>query len=141
MAEGEIDNVPAVLDGEDMPPGGTAGGLDRRTRVGRFMRKYSLDELPQLLNVLRGEMSLVGPRPEQPQFIERFEHQIDRYEDRHRVRSGITGWAQIHGLRGPDTSLRERVELDNHYIENWSLGMDLKILLATTAVLFTAHGE
>ena len=110
-------------------PGGVEG-VDRRTRVGRFLRRTSLDELPQLLNVLRGEMSLVGPRPERPEFVELFGHDIDRYGDRHRVKSGITGWAQVHGLRG-QTSLADRVEWDNYYIENWSLWLDLKILLMT----------
>ena len=115
-------------------PGGVEG-FDRRTAVGRFIRRTSLDELPQLFNVLRGQMSLVGPRPERPEFVEVFRHDVDRYGDRHRVKSGITGWAQVHGLRG-QTSLSERVEWDNFYIENWSLWMDLKILLMTFAAAF-----
>ena len=115
-------------------PGGVEG-FDRRTAVGRFIRRTSLDELPQLFNVLRGEMSLVGPRPERPEFVELFRHDVDRYGDRHRVKSGITGWAQVHGLRG-QTSLSERVEWDNFYIENWSLWLDLKILLMTFAAAF-----
>ncbi|CAA9497082.1 MAG: Undecaprenyl-phosphate galactosephosphotransferase [uncultured Solirubrobacteraceae bacterium] len=110
-------------------PGGIEG-VDRRTPVGRFLRRSSLDELPQLYNVLRGDMSLIGPRPERPEFVELFRQDLDRYADRHRVKSGITGWAQVHGLRG-QTSLADRVEWDNFYIENWSLWLDLKILLLT----------
>ena len=98
--------------------------------LGAFLRRTSLDELPQLLNVLRGEMSLVGPRPERPDFASRFAQDVYRYGDRQRVKAGITGWAQIHGLRG-NTSLAERAEWDNFYIENASLGLDLRILLQT----------
>jgi exopolysaccharide biosynthesis polyprenyl glycosylphosphotransferase len=118
----------------DVAPGGVEGE-DRRTAVGRFLRGTSLDELPQLFNVLRGDMSLVGPRPERPEFVELFRNDIIRYGDRHRVRSGITGWAQVHGLRG-QTSLAERVEWDNYYIAHWSLGLDLKILALTLVALF-----
>ena len=118
----------------DTGPGGVEG-TDRRTRVGTFLRRTSLDELPQLFNVLRGEMSLIGPRPERPEFVDLFGERIDRYEDRHRVKSGVTGWAQVHGLRGK-TSLRDRIEWDNYYIENWSLRLDLKILLRTFLVVF-----
>jgi lipopolysaccharide/colanic/teichoic acid biosynthesis glycosyltransferase len=110
-------------------PGGVEGA-DRRTTIGRFLRSTSLDELPQLINVLKGEMSLVGPRPERPVFVELFDMQIRRYGERHRVRAGMTGWAQVHGLRG-QTSIADRVEWDNYYIENWSLALDLKILLMT----------
>jgi exopolysaccharide biosynthesis polyprenyl glycosylphosphotransferase len=113
----------------DTAPGGVEGG-DRRTRLGRFLRRASIDELPQLLNVLKGEMSLIGPRPERPEFVGLFEQSVYRYSDRHRVKSGITGWAQVHGLRGK-TSLSDRVEWDNYYIENWSLWLDLKVLLLT----------
>jgi lipopolysaccharide/colanic/teichoic acid biosynthesis glycosyltransferase len=120
--------------GGDTAPGGVEG-VDRRTGVGRFLRGTSLDELPQLFNVLKGEMSLVGPRPERPEFVELFRQDIVRYGDRHRVKSGITGWAQVHGLRG-QTSLAERVEWDNYYIANWSLGLDLKILAMTFIALF-----
>lgn len=102
----------------------------RITRVGRFLRKTSLDECPQFWNVLKGEMSLVGPRPERPVFIEEFKRQIPRYHLRHMVKSGITGWAQVNGLRG-DTSIRDRIDYDLYYIENWSLLFDLKILLRT----------
>jgi exopolysaccharide biosynthesis polyprenyl glycosylphosphotransferase len=120
--------------GGDTAPGGVEGD-DRRTPIGRFLRRSSLDELPQLLNVLRGEMSLIGPRPERPEFVELFNQDIIRYDDRHRVKSGITGWAQVHGLRG-QTSLAERVEWDNYYIAHWSLGLDLKILALTFVALF-----
>jgi exopolysaccharide biosynthesis polyprenyl glycosylphosphotransferase len=118
----------------DIAPGGVEGE-DRRTAVGRFLRRTSLDELPQLINVLRGDMSLVGPRPERPEFVELFRQDILRYGDRHRVRSGITGWAQVHGLRG-QTSLAERVEWDNYYIAHWSLALDLKILALTLVAFF-----
>jgi exopolysaccharide biosynthesis polyprenyl glycosylphosphotransferase len=117
-------------------PGGVEG-VDRRTWIGKIIRKTSLDELPQLLNVLRGDMSLVGPRPERPEFVELFQKDIARYGERHRVRAGITGWAQVHGLRG-QTSLADRIEWDNYYIENWSLRLDLKILLMTLRS-FIAH--
>lgn len=110
-------------------PGGVEG-VDRRTRIGKIMRKTSLDELPQLLNVLNGDMSLVGPRPERPAFVELFEMQVRRYGDRHRVKAGITGWAQVHGLRG-QTSIADRAEFDNYYIENWSLRLDFRILVLT----------
>jgi exopolysaccharide biosynthesis polyprenyl glycosylphosphotransferase len=119
---------------EDTAPGGVEGA-DRRTAVGRMMRRLSIDELPQLFNVLRGDMSIVGPRPERPEFVELFERRVQRYEDRHRVKSGITGWAQVHGLRGK-TSLSDRIEWDNYYIENWSLQLDLKILLMTISAVF-----
>ena len=120
--------------GGDTAPGGVEGD-DRRTMAGRLLRRTSIDELPQLLNVLRGEMSLIGPRPERPEFVELFRQDISRYGDRHRVKSGITGWAQVHGLRG-QTSLAERVEWDNYYIAHWSLGLDVKILALTLTALF-----
>jgi exopolysaccharide biosynthesis polyprenyl glycosylphosphotransferase len=120
--------------GADTAPGGVEGS-DRRTRIGRFLRRTSIDELPQLVNVLRGEMSIIGPRPERPAFVELFRQDIARYGDRHRVKSGITGWAQVHGLRG-QTSLAERVEWDNYYIAHWSLGLDLKILALTLGALW-----
>ena len=108
---------------------------DRRTPVGRVLRKLSLDELPQLWNVVRGDMSLIGPRPERTSYVRQFEYSIYRYGERHRVKSGITGWAQVHGLRGK-TSLADRVEWDNYYIENWSLWLDVKILLLTLVAVF-----
>ena len=103
---------------------------DRCTPIGQFIRKVSLDELPQLFNVLRGEMSLVGPRPERPVFIEQFKKQIPDYMLRHKVKAGITGWAQINGWRG-NTSLEKRIEFDLYYIERWSLWFDIKILFLT----------
>ena len=102
----------------------------RRTRLGTFLRRCSLDELPQLLNVLRGDMSLVGPRPERPSFVEEFRRRVPRYMLRHKVKAGITGWAQINGWRG-DTSIEKRIEYDLDYIARWSIAFDLKILVQT----------
>lgn len=120
-------------------PGGVEGD-DRRTWIGRIMRRASLDELPQLFNVLRGDMSLVGPRPERPEFVELFEMHVRRYGERHRVKAGMTGWAQVHGLRG-QTSIADRAEWDNYYIDNWSLHLDFKILILTVlAVLRPTEG-
>jgi len=102
----------------------------RLTRVGRFLRKTSLDELPQFFNVLKGDMSIVGPRPERPVFVEKFKSDIPSYMQKHLVKAGITGWAQINGWRG-DTSLVKRIEYDLWYIENWSLWLDLKIIFWT----------
>ncbi|MDD3219132.1 MAG: undecaprenyl-phosphate glucose phosphotransferase [Lachnospiraceae bacterium] len=102
----------------------------RVTRIGKIMRKTSIDEFPQFFNVLKGDMSLVGPRPERPFFVEKFREEIPRYMVKHQVRPGVTGWAQIHGYRG-DTSIRKRIEYDLYYIENWTLGLDIKILLLT----------
>jgi exopolysaccharide biosynthesis polyprenyl glycosylphosphotransferase len=100
------------------------------TPLSRWLRTSHLDELPQLINVLRGDMSLVGPRPERPYFTERFGHEIPGYDDRHRMRAGLTGWAQVHGLHG-DTSVHERVRFDNTYIDNWSIWLDAAILATT----------
>lgn len=102
----------------------------RVTSFGRFMRKTSIDELPQLFNILKGDMSLVGPRPERPLFVEKFREEIPRYMVKHQVRPGLTGWAQINGYRG-DTSITKRIEYDLYYIENWTLGLDFKILFLT----------
>lgn len=102
----------------------------RVTNFGKFMRKTSIDELPQLFNVLKGEMSLVGPRPERPFFVEKFKEEIPRYMIKHQVRPGLTGWAQVNGYRG-NTSIRKRIEYDLYYIENWTLGLDIKILFLT----------
>ncbi|GAB5520037.1 MAG: hypothetical protein RhofKO_22880 [Rhodothermales bacterium] len=105
-------------------------GENRATRVGSFLRRTSLDELPQFFNVLKGDMSVVGPRPERPFFIEQFKDDIPRYMLRHKMKAGITGWAQIHGWRG-NTSLEKRIEFDLYYIQNWSLMLDLKIIILT----------
>ena len=117
---------------------------DAVTRIGRVLRVTGLDELPQLWNILRGDMSLVGPRPERPFFVEQFKAEIPRYDDRHRVPVGLTGLAQVHGLRG-DTSIDERARLDNQYIENWSLWRDVVILFQTVTAVFRnmvhANGE
>jgi Undecaprenyl-phosphate glucose phosphotransferase len=102
----------------------------RCTPVGRLLRRFDLDELPQLWNVLRGDMSIVGPRPERPFFVEQFKHRIPQYMLRHKVKAGITGWAQVNGWRG-NTSLEKRIEYDLYYIENWSVGLDLKIMWLT----------
>jgi exopolysaccharide biosynthesis polyprenyl glycosylphosphotransferase len=130
----EAQFAPTELVPAGSAPGGVEG-VDRRTRIGRILRATSIDELPQLFNVLRGDMSLVGPRPERPEFVELFREDITRYGDRHRVKSGITGWAQVHGLRGK-SSIADRVEWDNYYIAHWSLGLDLKILLLTLRSVF-----
>jgi lipopolysaccharide/colanic/teichoic acid biosynthesis glycosyltransferase len=123
------------------PDADTGGGQwsraddPRRTRAGTILRRLSLDELPQLWNVLVGHMSLVGPRPEQPLFVDRFRASIPRYMLRHHVKSGITGWAQVNGLRG-DTPLERRIEYDLYYIEHWSMTFDLRIILLTLARVF-----
>lgn len=102
----------------------------RVTGIGKFMRRTSIDELPQLFNILKGDMSLVGPRPERPFFVEKFREEIPRYMVKHQVRPGLTGWAQVNGYRG-DTSIRKRIDYDLYYIENWTLGLDVKILVMT----------
>ena len=108
----------------------TVYGDSRVTAVGRFMRRANLDELPQLWNVFRGDMSMVGPRPERPYFVEQFKHRIPQYMLRHKVKAGLTGWAQVHGWRG-NTPLEKRIEYDLYYIENWSVRLDLKIMWLT----------
>jgi exopolysaccharide biosynthesis polyprenyl glycosylphosphotransferase len=113
---------------------------DRVGRVGRFLRRSSLDELPQLWNILRGDMTLVGPRPERPHFVEQFSATYDRYAHRHRVQAGLTGFAQVSGLRG-DTPIADRARYDNYYIENWSLWLDVKILLRTFSEVLFARGR
>jgi exopolysaccharide biosynthesis polyprenyl glycosylphosphotransferase len=133
--------VPAELEFE-LPDGLAPGGVegeDRRTPIGRLLRDLSLDELPQLINVLRGDMSIVGPRPERPEFVTKFVRDVARYEDRHRVKSGITGWAQVNGLRG-QTSIADRVEWDNYYIQNWSVRLDLRIIALTLGEVLRFRG-
>ena len=115
---------------EDEAKGWTVKNDPRVTGIGKFMRRTSLDELPQLFNILKGDMSLVGPRPERPQFVEKFKEEVPRYMIKHQVRPGLTGWAQVNGYRG-DTSIRKRIECDIYYIENWTIGLDFKIIVLT----------
>jgi len=124
-------------DAEAHGPGWTTADDPRKTKLGAILRRISIDELPQLINVIRGDMSLVGPRPERPVYVEQFRQYIPRYMDRHREKAGLTGWAQINGLRG-DTSIVERTKYDLWYIENWSLWLDFKICLRT---VFRMLGE
>ncbi len=124
-----------VKDAERHGPVWATENDPRRTRIGAFLRSWNLDELPQLVNVVKGDMSIVGPRPERPIFVEKFKNGVPRYMARHRVKSGITGWAQVNGLRG-DSSIEERVKYDLFYIENWSFLFDIKILILT---LFAIH--
>jgi exopolysaccharide biosynthesis polyprenyl glycosylphosphotransferase len=125
---------------EDADTTWNVGRDERRTKVGRLMRTLSIDELPQLVNVLRGEMSLVGPRPERPYFVDQFRVAVPGYDDRHRVPAGMTGWAQVHGLRG-DTSIKDRAVFDNQYVENWSLWRDLVILVRTVGTVVNGGGN
>lgn len=111
-------------------------GDSRYTPIGRFLRKFSLDELPQFINVLKGEMSIVGPRPEREHFINLFKDKIPKYLERHRIKCGITGWAQVNGLRGSDTSIEKRIEYDIYYIEHWSIIFDMKIIIKTIKEMF-----
>ncbi|MEO8511942.1 MAG: undecaprenyl-phosphate glucose phosphotransferase [Ignavibacteria bacterium] len=113
-----------------------AKGDSRYTKIGELLRKYSLDELPQFINVLKGDMSIVGPRPEREHFINLFKSKIPKYLERHRVKCGITGWAQVNGLRGSDSSLEKRIEYDIYYIEHWSIIFDLKIIIKTIKEMF-----
>ena len=119
-----------VQDVKEEKKGWTTKDDPRVTKIGRFLRRTSIDELPQLFNILIGDMSLVGPRPERPQYVEKFKEEIPRYMVKHQVRPGLTGWAQINGYRG-DTSIRKRIEYDIYYIENWSLEFDIKIMFLT----------
>jgi exopolysaccharide biosynthesis polyprenyl glycosylphosphotransferase len=143
--EADADWAASQINGisEREPPDESLGSEapeSRATRFGNLLRRTSLDELPQLFNVLRGEMSIVGPRPERASYVAMFEQQIRRYTDRHQVKAGITGWAQVHGLRG-DTSLSDRIEWDNYYIENWSPWLDVKILLLTVVTVFRGFAK
>ena len=119
-----------VQSGNEEKPGWTVKNDPRKTKFGNFIRKTSLDELPQLWNVLRGDMSLVGPRPEQPHFVNKFKKEIPKYMLRHKMKAGITGWAQVNGWRG-DTSIEKRIECDIYYINHWSLWLDIKIIFLT----------
>jgi lipopolysaccharide/colanic/teichoic acid biosynthesis glycosyltransferase len=121
MYEGAEDATGPIWAREDDP---------RCTPIGKFLRRWDIDELPQFWNVLRGDMSIVGPRPERPFFVEQFKHRIPQYMLRHKVKAGITGWAQVNGWRG-NTSLEKRIEYDLYYIENWSVALDLKIIWLT----------
>ena len=117
-----------------------AADEQRLTPLGKFLRRTSLDELPELLNVLKGDMSIVGPRPERPFFVEQFKHRIPQYMLRHKVKAGITGWAQVNGWRG-NTSLEKRIEYDLYYIENWSVSLDIKIMWLTLVRGLFSRGE
>ncbi|MBI5958034.1 MAG: undecaprenyl-phosphate glucose phosphotransferase [Chloroflexi bacterium] len=127
-------------DAEKFGPGWTVENDPRVTRIGRFMRKTNWDELPNLINVFFGQMSLVGPRPEQPMYVEKFREYIPRYMERHREKAGMTGWAQVNGLRG-DTSIPERTKYDLWYVENWSIWLDFKIVLRTVFQMFFGRNK
>ena len=140
MADGDDCEELCPVDlGVDEGPGGIEG-TDRRSVIGRWLRRTSLDELPQLWNVLRGEMSLIGPRPERPEYVAIFANEIFGYSDRHRLKTGITGLAQVSGLYG-HTSISARAEYDNAYIDNFSLLLDLRILLRTAGIVIRRVGE
>ena len=127
-----------VADAEKAGPGWTTPDDPRRTRLGTFLRKWNIDELPQFWNVLVGDMSLVGPRPERPEYVSQFQAEFDKYMRRHNHKPGITGWAQVNGLRG-DTSIQDRLKYDLYYLENWSLSLDVKILLKTFSATRNAY--
>jgi lipopolysaccharide/colanic/teichoic acid biosynthesis glycosyltransferase len=125
-------------DAEAGGPGWTRPDDPRRTRIGALLRRLNVDEFPQMINVLLGDMSLVGPRPERPVYVEQFKRTIPRYMERHKEKAGLTGWAQVNGLRG-DTSIAERTKYDLWYIENWSFLLDVKILIRTFFRFFNDH--
>jgi lipopolysaccharide/colanic/teichoic acid biosynthesis glycosyltransferase len=127
-------------DDEESATNWSVAGDLRLGPVGRFLRRTSIDELPQLWNILRGDMTLVGPRPERPHFVDKFSAEYDRYAHRHRVQAGLTGLAQVSGLRG-NTSIADRARYDNYYIEHWSLWLDIKILIRTCAEILFARGR
>jgi lipopolysaccharide/colanic/teichoic acid biosynthesis glycosyltransferase len=114
----------------------TTANDPRRTRLGELLRRTSIDELPQFINVLKGDMSVVGPRPERPYFVEKFLREVRRYNHRHSLKVGITGWAQVHGWRG-DTSIEKRLEHDLYYLQNWSFAFDLRIVAMTVLSALT----
>lgn len=128
----------SMVEGAEKSTGAVFASKDdaRSTSIGKILRKFSLDELPQFINVLKGDMSIVGPRPEREFFINIMKNKIPKYLDRHRVKCGITGWAQVNGLRGGETSLEKRIEYDIYYIENWSIIFDLKIIIKTIREMF-----
>ena len=119
-----------VQDSNEEKTAWTTKNDPRVTKIGRILRKTSLDEVPQFFNILKGDMSLVGPRPERPFFVDKYKEEIPRYMVKHQVRPGLTGWAQVNGYRG-DSSIRKRIDHDIYYIENWSLGFDIKIMFLT----------
>ncbi len=118
------------IDAEAKGPGWTVENDPRVTKIGKFIRRTNWDEIPQLINILLGHMSIVGPRPERPEWVMKFREQIPRYMERHREKAGLTGWAQVNGLRG-DTSISDRTAYDLWYVENWSLWLDIKIIIRT----------
>jgi Undecaprenyl-phosphate glucose phosphotransferase len=128
------------MDAEMAGPGWTVKGDPRKTRLGGILRRFHIDELPQFINVLLGDMSVVGPRPERPVFVDQFRRLVPRYMERHQEKAGLTGWAQVNGLRG-DTSIIERTKYDLYYIENWSLLFDFKIILRTIWVMLSGESE
>ncbi|OVE79079.1 hypothetical protein BVY01_03510 [bacterium I07] len=130
-----------ILDAEnESGPVWTVEKDPRVTGVGKILRRTSIDELPQLVNVWKGEMSLVGPRPERQHFVEQFKDEVPKYLERHRVKSGMTGWAQVNGLRG-NVSIAERTQYDVYYVENWSLLFDVKIILMTLGAVMTGKNS
>jgi exopolysaccharide biosynthesis polyprenyl glycosylphosphotransferase len=137
---GGMGGASQAVESQTRSPEGDSARRERTNRLTSVLRNWGIDELPQLFNVLKGDMSMVGPRPERESYVRLFAHRVHRYPERHRVKCGITGWAQVHGLRG-ETSLVDRVEWDNYYIENWSLWLDAKILLMTLLAVVPARGE